>query len=85
MRESPQGSGLESVAETPTGVGSRSTPSPAKKHSYSGRGCARALVSLLVVASIGCRFDSERRMAERILDRYRRSAAAKPLPLSHVG
>jgi len=84
MRESPQGSGLESVAETPTGVGSRSTPSPAKKHSYSGRGCARALVSLLVVASIGCRFDSERRMAERILDRYRRSAAAKPLPLSHV-
>src|SRR5206468_10909286 len=84
MRESPHESGLESDAETPTAPASRSSPSPAEKCSRSGKFLARALFSFLIVASIGCRLDSERRMAERILDRYRRSAAAKPLPLSHV-
>jgi hypothetical protein len=39
-------------------------------------------VLLLVIPA--CRFDSNRKIAERILDRYRRSAQARPLPASHV-
>ena len=46
--------------------------------------CARAFLSFLLLVSAACRLDSERRVAERILDRYRRSSASKPLPLSHV-
>src|SRR5512132_2450454 len=41
-----------------------------------------SFVLLLVIPA--CRFDSNRKIAERILDRYRRSAQARPLPASHV-
>jgi hypothetical protein len=41
-----------------------------------------ALLSVLAVAA--CQRDTQRRIALRILDRYRRVTAAKPLPASHV-
>jgi hypothetical protein len=47
----------------------------------------RAAVLLVVIgalAPIACRLEADRRIAERILDRYRRTTGAKPLPASHV-
>jgi hypothetical protein len=45
-----------------------------------GRACF--LLGLLTLTA--CRLDSQLRIAERILDRYQRATASKPLPLSHV-
>jgi hypothetical protein len=43
-------------------------------------------ISLLVLllAPSACRIDADRKVAERILDRYRRATGAKPLPAAHV-
>ena len=54
-----------------------------------GRRFRRASLLVLVIllgvmASVACRFDADQRIAEKILDRYRRAAGAKPLPASHV-
>ena len=77
--------GLESVVRTRTPSPPRAKPtSPEKGVAVSFRTCARAFFTLLLVVSPACRLDSERRVAERILDRHRRSTASKPLPLSHV-
>jgi len=43
-----------------------------------------AVFVLGVLALPACRLDSQLRVAERVLDRYRRATASKPLPLSHV-
>jgi hypothetical protein len=48
------------------------------------RSGGRAWILLALLALPACRRDSELRIAERILDRYRRTTASKPLPLSHV-
>jgi hypothetical protein len=49
---------------------------------------SRRLAVLVVVvgalAPLACRLEADRRIAERILDRYRRTSGAKPLPASHV-
>jgi hypothetical protein len=41
-------------------------------------------VVLLLILALGCRIGADRKIADRILDRYRRSSGAKPLPASHV-
>jgi hypothetical protein len=52
---------------------------------WRGLRSVRGAVFLLgVLALAACRLDSQDRVAERILDRYRRATASKPLPLSHV-
>lgn len=38
----------------------------------------------LLLAPLACRLDAGRKVAERILDRYRRAETAKPLPVSYV-
>jgi hypothetical protein len=47
----------------------------------------RATLLVLVIGALtplACRLEADRRIAERILDRYRRTTGAKPLPASHV-
>ncbi|HEX5134068.1 MAG TPA: retropepsin-like aspartic protease, partial [Thermoanaerobaculia bacterium] len=39
---------------------------------------------VLFVTPLACRLDGDRKVAGRILDRYRRATGAKPLPASHV-
>lgn len=39
---------------------------------------------VLLLAPLACRLDADRKVAARILDRYRRATGAKPLPASHV-
>ena len=53
--------------------------------------CRAALLVLVVLvpivgatASVACRLEADRKIAEKILDRYRRATGAKPLPASHV-
>lgn len=41
-------------------------------------------VVLLLLLPLGCRIGADRKIADRILDGYRRSSGAKPLPASHV-
>jgi len=48
------------------------------------RSGGRACLLLCLLALPACRLDSQLRIAERVLDRYRRETASKPLPLSHV-
>jgi hypothetical protein len=48
------------------------------------RHAAVLLIVIGALAPIACRLEADRRIAERILDRYRRATAAKPLPASHV-
>ena len=48
------------------------------------RSVGRATFLLCLLALPACRLDSQLRIAERILERYRHATAAKPLPLSHV-
>ncbi|HEU5251306.1 MAG TPA: hypothetical protein VFW15_15065 [Thermoanaerobaculia bacterium] len=50
-----------------------------------GRSRLRSFSLLLfVLAPLACRLDADRKVAERILDRYRKAATAKPLPASYV-
>jgi len=44
----------------------------------------RMFLAILLFASAGCGPNANREIAERILDRYRSSTGAKPLPASHV-
>ena len=48
------------------------------------RSGGRAWALLVLLALPACRRDSELRIAERLLERYRLATASKPLPLSHV-
>jgi hypothetical protein len=48
------------------------------------RSGGRACFLLGLLALPACRLDSQLRIAERILERHRHAAAARPLPLSHV-
>ena len=56
----------------------------ARRGSRGLRSGGRAYFLLGLLALPACRLDSQLRIAERILDRYRRATASKPLPLSHV-
>jgi hypothetical protein len=55
-----------------------------KRRSRGLRSGGRACFLLCLLALPACRLDSQLRIAERILDRYRRATASKALPLSHV-
>jgi hypothetical protein len=55
-----------------------------KRRSRGLRSGGRACFLLGLLALPACRLDSQLRIAERILDRYQRATASKPLPLSSV-
>jgi hypothetical protein len=44
----------------------------------------RLALALLFLAPLGCRIGANREIADRILERYRRSTGAKPLPASYL-
>jgi hypothetical protein len=55
-----------------------------RRRSRGLRSGGRAYFLLGLLALPACRLDSQLRIAERILDRYQRATASKPLPLSSV-
>jgi hypothetical protein len=66
-------------------MNSRGEHSTAEKRRSRGlRSGGRAFFLLGLLALPACRLDSQLRIAERILERYRHATAARPLPLSHV-
>ena len=66
-------------------MNSRGEHSTAEKRGWRGlRSGGRACFLLSLLALPACRLDSQLRIAERILERYRHATAARPLPLSHV-
>ena len=66
-------------------MNSREEHSTAEKRRSCGlRSGGRACFLLGLLALPSCRLDSQLRIAERILERYRHATAARPLPLSHV-
>ena len=66
-------------------MNSRGEHSTAEKRRSRGlRSGGRAFFLLGLLALPACRQDSQLRIAERILERYRHATAARPLPLSHV-
>ncbi len=55
-----------------------------KQRSLGLRSGGRACFLLGLLALPACRLDSQLRMAERLLERYRHATSSRPLPLSHV-
>ena len=62
----------------------RSVPRPRTYSRATRRIGETALALLMLLATAGCGRESEARVAERILDRYRSATGARPLPRSHV-